>query len=175
MNDNFEQQFAKNVQQAVATQPPIKPTSDSNVSSHAASSKIPWIIIAGLSFVILLQVIALIIVLTNFAPETSIESDADTEEDSVIYNDPNYKYDDNGNLIAFNLTCSNNGANLAFSINNQYTSPNNSGTYSITNNNIISLDDNPNHILYYDGFSIIDGTTIYNCEDSTTENTENAE
>ena len=174
-NNNFEQQFTRNVQQTATVQPAAGAT-NSNPSTSALSSKLPWIIVAGLSFVILLQVIALIIVLTNFAPETFDESDeADIDENSVMSSDENYLYDNDENLIAINATCTKDGNSFTFSTDKKYTSPSGSGTYYIINDDIIVLDNNTSHPLYYDSISVIDGTTIYTCEEPDTEGVESTE
>lgn len=173
-NNNFEQQFTRNVQQTVATQPAARPTSTNNNLKSPLASKASWIVIVGLSFVILLQIVTLIIVLTNFANSPSEEPEDYVDDNSfTAYDDPNFSYDDEENLTAFNIVCdNNNGTNYSFSLDNKYTSPSGSGTYSITNSNIVILDGNTDHVLYYDGLSLIDGITIYDCEEPDAENTD---
>lgn len=176
-NNNFEQQFTRNVQQA-ATVPPATNAINNNPSTGGAlSSKLPWIIVAGLSFIILLQVVALIIVLTNFSPaaDDELEDGGEVDDTSVDGSDANFLYDDNENLVAFNATCTNNGSTYTFSTDNKYTSPNGSGTYSVINDGVVVLDNNTSHTLYYDSISVADGVTIYTCEEPTTEETEDTE
>lgn len=183
-NNNFEQQFAKNVQQSVANTTPNtqsvinSPTptgTANNTPSNTFLFKLPWIIIACLALVIIIQVIILIIFLSNSASESSEGEDIDTNDATVTISEPGFIYDSDENLTAFELTCVNNDASFVFTADNKYTSPSgNSGTYSVINNSVISLDGNTEHTLYYDsGITIIDGTTFYDCKaPGTTNDTE---
>ncbi|MBR0460569.1 hypothetical protein IJI91_01080 [Candidatus Saccharibacteria bacterium] len=181
-NNNFEQQFAKNVQQSVANTTPNTqsvinsptPTGTANdTPPNTPVSKLPWIIIAGLSLIVIAQTIILIITLFNSTSKISSEED-DTDETIVTIDEPGFVYDSDENLVAFELTCTNNDASFVFTTDNKYTSPSgSSGTYSVINNNIISLDGNTEHTLYYDSsIAVIDGATFYYCEAPNTTNTE---
>lgn len=175
-NDNFEQQFAKNVQQQVSVAPPTSSVTNQS-STSSTPSALPWVIVAILSAVVLLQVVVLIIVLINFIPESFGESTTETDETSVVSSDSNYVYDDEERLVAFNAVCTNedNGDNFTFSVDQKYTSPNGSGTYSIVRDSVIVLDDDKDKVFYYDGIILADGLTIYDCEEYSTENTGNTE
>lgn len=165
-NNNFEQQFTKNVQQAAATQSNIQPNNSSNTSASASplTTKMPWIIIASLSLVIILQVIILIVVLTNLASNSSeVAEEEDIDTTDITYNDPNATFDSEGLLTATNTTCTNDNGTYTFTTDGKYTFGSQSGTYTITNGNLITLDGDTNHILYYDIINLADGLTIYNC------------
>lgn len=164
-NNDFEQQFAKNVQQTVATQSNIQPNNNNNsASASPLTSKMPWIIIASLSLVVILQVIILVVVLTNFTSNNSeLAEEEDVDITDTTYNDPDSVFDNDGLLTATNTTCTNGDNSYTFTTDGEYTSNSTSGTYTITNGNLITLDGNTSKVLYYDIVSLADGLTIYNC------------
>ena len=183
-NNDFEQQFAQNVKASV-TQPAVQsPTAYEPSTTHTASTitnKLPLIIAIALAAVTLVESIALIITLSNYFSIVNgdYEEGIDTV-DSEDYLDDNFVYDDSYNLVAVNLNCTTEGgAKLTLTADSKYqllsapNSLNEFGTYTITNDSLISLNntDGTSKVLYYDGFNIADGLTIYSCEEPTSEST----
>lgn len=161
MDNNYEQQFAQSLQTAPT---PIGATSN---------SKLPLIVAAILAAVTLVESIALVISLTNQSNIASEETASEEYVDDTDYNTSDYVFDNEDNLTAINLNCiAENGASYKLTTDKnyqQYDSSNqviSSGTYSIVRDSIIPLssaNDNSEHILFYDGVIIADGTTIYEC------------
>ena len=172
-NDNFEQQFQQNLQASMA-QP---------VANESSSGKLPLIISIALAAVILVESIALVITLNNYFAIMNGEEDGDaiTVEEEPADNGV-YVYDDNYNLTAMNITCtSENGAKFVLTNTKNYqeldssSSQIGSGTYSIINDSLIPLsgaNNNQERVLYYDGFNLADGTTLYECEENVPASTE---
>ena len=172
-NNNFEQQFQQDIKSSM-----VQP-----VAKDSGASKLPLVISIALAAVILVESIALVITLSNYF---SLVNGGGEYEDSVIADDieddNSFVYNDDYNLTAMNITCiAGDGAKFVFAIDNNYQQYNasssviNSGTYSITNDSLVALSNSSNQqgkVLYYDGFTIADGLTIYNCETNTTEATE---
>lgn len=168
-NNSFEQQFTQKVK-ATTVPLPTAPIPDNN------SSKLPLIIAIVLALVTLIESIILIITLNNYFSITSVEGEEAYEipEDEALLENA-YIYDDDSNLVAMSLSCTNeDGTYYNFNTDNQFEQHNangaltTSGSYTITNDNLISLSGS-NKVLYFDGFGIADGLTIYNCEEVATE------
>ena len=167
-NENFRQQFTQNVKAASA--PPV--------AVVESPSRLPFIISIALAAIVLVESIALLVTMTNYfsiANEVELGDEVVTEEN---YTETNYFFTDEGKLKAFYLVCTSEAGNkFIFNKDNTYTkadsnsSQTGSGNYSITNDSIVSLDGSSDKILYYDGFSIAEGTTLYNCEEVATNET----
>lgn len=172
-NENFEQQFQQNLQASMA-QP---------VANNTGSGKLPLIISIALAAVVLVESIALVITLNNYFAITN--GDEDVEEVAIDEEEENngvYIYDDDYNLTAMNITCTaENGAKFVLTNAKNYqeldssSSQIGSGSYSITNDSLVSLsgaNNNQERVLYYDGFSLADGTTLYECEENVPSSTD---
>lgn len=170
-NNNYEQQFQQDLQNSMASQP----TGSMNMEK---SSKIPIIVAAVLGVIVLVETIFLVITMTNNSTTTEDEENYDEVvlEDEYVEDDGSYVYDEDDNLIALEVTCSTeNGASFALTTDNKYSqydaSSNltDSGTYSILESSIIPLTStnasNQQKVLYFDGWILADGTTIYDCEE----------
>ena len=159
--------------QGSLVQPAAKPIEPKN---QTLPSKFFVVVIACLSFIIFLQTIAIIIILTNFTSSAKPTTSDDTG--SVPRENINATFDSNGELATFNAVCvTNNGAYFKIFKSGTYeqydASANliNSGNYSMVNGIVVSI--SPNRALYYDGYYLADGTTIYDCEaDNNTEMSE---
>lgn len=169
---NFEQQFTQNVKSA-ATQPVY----EAKLGSAPSGSKLPIVIAIALAAIVLVESIALIITLGNYFSLTNNSGTEEIEMDNAYQEDSDYVYNDNDELTAIKLTCeAPDGSYYVFDVNNKYEEHNstsaiaNSGTYKITHDKLISLS-NGDKILYYDGFEIADGLTIYSCEGAITDST----
>ena len=180
MNNDFEQDFLNSIRQTPAPTPqniPTPPTPKENPSlknEKPASKKsffIPFIISL---IIIVVKTLALIILIINVSqpqePTYVLYYEDENEEDDEVNipdtDDANYIFDSEGNLIAFDIICKLDDNSFSFSSDNTYIKDNNiSGTYSIYNSSVISVTDSEDnsHTLYYDGFSIIDETDIYDC------------
>lgn len=166
-NSNFEQQFTQNLKASAATAP--------MESTNASSNKLPLAIAIALAAITLVESIALVITLNNYF---SITNEEVTDYETSIEEEPiadAYVYDDDYNLIAFDLICTTeDGSYYSFSSDKKFEQHNaigaisNSGSYTIANDSLVSLS-NGNKVLYYDGFDIADGLTIYTCEEVVTE------
>lgn len=164
-NGNFEQQFTQNLKASAPA-----PTA---ATVSASPNKVSLVIIIALAAITLLESIVLIITLSNYFSIMNEGSD-DIEEVS-LEEEPdanNYTYDNDYNLLAFGLTCvAEDGSSYEFTLDNKYEQYNGagslaaSGPYTITNDSLISLSGS-NKVLYYDGFDVADGTTIYTCEET---------
>ncbi len=162
-NGNFEQQFTQNLKDGTSVAQLAEPTTN--------NSKLPLIVAIVLGVITLLETIALIISLTNRPTTTSFEEGDEYLEEANVGDDDyagNFNYDNELNLTSFNATCtSNDGASYSFNISNKYNfsgSPAASGSYTITNSDLISLTDS-NKVLYYNGIYVADGLTVYMCEE----------
>lgn len=165
--NNFEQQFSQNVKAAAVA--PV-PTANSE-----GSSKLPLVVAIALAAVTLVESIVLIITLSNYFALTNYTEDEYYESEEV-YNESTadaYVYDDDYNLAAVGITCTaENGATITLDTTNKYSGSSlGSGTYTITNDSLISLQGS-NKVLYYDGVDLADGLTIYTCEEVTSESSE---
>lgn len=144
-------------------------------NNQVLSSRLPWIIAASLSFIIVLQAIAIIIILTNFVSQPS-NDEADTG--TTAHEDVTSTFDNEGNLVSFNAICtSNDGSYFKIFKSGNYEEYDNSsnmvssGNYSMINGSVVSI--SPERTLYYEGYYLADGTTIYDCEaDANTGTTE---
>ncbi len=165
-NENFKQQFTQNIRSA-SVQP---------VAAVGAPSRLPFIIALALAAIVLVESIALLVTLTNYF--SAVNNYFAVEPDDVIneeaYVDNTYVFDKDGNLSAMELICTSTAGNkYVFNKDNTFVQSDSSsnqtgsGSYSITNDSLISLN-NSDHVLYYDGFSVADGTTLYSCEEVAT-------
>lgn len=160
-NNSFEQQFTQSLN-AVPLQ---------SADSGMGKSKLPVIISIVLAVIVVIESIALIFIVNN--PSSGTEEDYDVDdgyiEEEEDYVDNNYAYDDNDNLIAMNASCkATDGSTITLDTSGKYTATGplaGSGTYTITNDSLISLSGS-DKILYYDGWSLADGLTIYSCEET---------
>lgn len=166
-NSSFEQQFTQSLNAA-----PLRPA-----NSGMGKSKLPVIISIILAVIVVVESIALIVAVNN--PPASTEEEAYEEDEGIVedeedYVDNNYVYDANDNLIAMNANCkATDGSTITLDTSGNYTATGplaGSGTYTITNDSLISLSGS-NKVIYYDGWDLADGLTIYSCEEDTT-NTE---
>lgn len=168
-NSSFEQQFAQSLN--VAPQQPA--------SGGTGSSKLPIIISIVLAVIVVVESIALVFTMNNYlsvadtSSETTDEEEVvDEEEDEPV--DNNYVYDDSDALIAMNANCrASDGSTIVLDTSNNYTATGaftGSGTYTIVNESLVSLS-GADKVLYYDGWDLADGLTIYTCGEDTT-NTE---
>lgn len=166
-NGNFEQQFTQDLK-TVAPAPVKAPSTGSN--------KVLLAITIALTVITLVESIALVITLSNYFSIVNGEDDAAYEIPSEEgYANEAYTYDDEYNLISVNLDCvAEDGAAYELRADNKFEQYNGagslaaSGPYTITNDSLISLSGS-NKVLYYDGFEIADGLTIYTCKEVATE------
>ena len=172
-NNNFEQQFTQNVKSAM----PAKPVANTG----DGSSRLPLVVAIVLGVITLVETVILAVTLVNFfqvvnpAEEEAIESDYEPfsgEDESTGYND-----DDE--LVWLNVTCTNKDSDskYVFTKSKSYQLYNgsnlvNSGSYTIVNDSLVSLSGNEGKVLFYDGWSIADGLTIYDCDFEVEETTE---
>lgn len=171
-SSNFEQQFTQNLKATAPQQPMMY---EAKLEGTSGNSKLSLVVIIALAAITLLESIVLIITLSNyftavndyFAIEDDYEGEEDIISDDDIYNA--YVYDSNYNLTAMELTCTaDDGSSYSFTKSNSYTGGGNSGAYTITNDSLVSLSGS-GKVLYYDGFDLADGLTIYKCETNATE------
>ena len=158
---------------------PVTSEIPKNINTKADSAKVFKIATIVLAVLVVIESIAIGFMMMNHVG-LSRESDFDTEdeeessieEDTEEIDDTKYVFNDDGDLTAFDLTCTQeNGASYIFSKDgsfsyNDASGDMSSGSYSFVHNGIISLtggQDN-NRVLYYDGSMVADGTTIYECE-----------
>lgn len=175
-NSSFEQQFVQNIQNAAQSQ--VEPPRSSKSSSASQPSpKIPLIISLILAVIVLIEAIALLIVTISYFSlsdayynyEVSISDESDSGLEA-------YSFDTEGNLTAISLNCTSDNGTYNFKSDNTYeqqersSGASSSGAYSILNDSLISLSgsNDSEKVLYFDGFDIADGTTIYQCEEITT-------
>ncbi len=165
-NNNYEQQFSQNVKSTMPAPAPI--------AVGGESSKLPLIVAAILGVVTLVESIILIVTLINFFQLANPgEEDVITSEDTYldIGEDGTSGYDDDGNLVWLNLTCTNSesGDKYTLTESGSYqfsgSSQTGSGEYTIVNDSLISLTGaSGNKVLFYDGYSIADELTLYDCD-----------
>ena len=166
-NGNFEQQFTQDLK-TVAPAPVKAPSTGSN--------KVLLAVTIALIVITLVESIALVITLSNYF--SIMNEGSDGIEEVSLEEEPdanNYTYDNDYNLLASGLTCvAEDGSSYEFTLDNKYEQYNGagslaaSGPYTITNDSLISLSGS-NKVLYYDGFDLADGLTIYTCEEAVTE------
>lgn len=173
-NNDFEQEFSQKVKSSVS---PSKP-----VTVSGEPSRLPLIIAAVLAAITLIESIILVITLVNYFQEMNpIVDDAVVEEDYYV-EDGLSGYDNDGNLIWLDLTCTNkdSGDKIILSKSNtlqQFEGSTlvKSSTYSIVNDSLISLSGDEGKVLFYDGWSVADGLKIYDCDFDVEETTSTAE
>lgn len=169
MDNNNKQEFIPNSKQEVA-QPSLQPTS---YSKPTTSLKLPLIVSLTMGIVAILEAIALVIVIINMV---NVENYDYSDLEATVEEVPDaYKFDSNDDIVAFSLTCtSHDNARMTFTGNNTYSiydqssSQIGSGTYSIIRSSAVTLKDKDgsSKTVYYDGTSIIDGTTFYECQEN---------
>lgn len=171
-NSNFEQQFKQNLKATT----PVQPVYEARLES-TGGSKLPLVIAIALAAITLVESIALVITLNNYF---SYSDDYGEDEGYVAnsYYDSVYSYNDDGDLTAMNLSCAaEDGSYYKLDTTNKYEFHNTTGaiagtgTYAVTNDSLISLSGS-DKVLYYNGFDIADGLTIYTCEEIATESNE---
>lgn len=163
-NDNFEQQFTQKVK---STMP------QKRVAVADNGSKLPLIIAIALAAITLVESIVLVITLTNYFGEFGSDGEEVVADYETSLEDAIHSYDDNGNLIALEVTCTaDNGAKFALTKSKTYEQYSTSsaiigsGSYSVVNDSLISLSGtDEGKVLYYDWASLADGLTIYDCEE----------
>lgn len=169
-NSSFEQQFTQSLNAA-----PLQPA-----NNGMGKSKLPIIISIVLAVIVVVESIALIITMNNYLAIVD-EVPAYDEDEGYIEDeegeeaiDNNYVYNDSDALVAMNANCkATDGSAITLDTSGNYTATGplaGSGTYTITNDSLISLSGS-NKVIYYDGWDLADGLTIYSCEEDTT-NTE---
>ncbi len=170
-NQSFEQQFTQNVRSSAVQPASMEP---------GGSSKLPLIVSAILAVIVLIESVALIIMLSNYSTANNeYFADDTTEIGSEDGTDDTFVYDEDGNITAMEITCTNeNGAKITLSKSNKLeifdanSTPIDSGDYTITYDSIISFTGSGNdRPLYYDGSFLADDTVIYDCEETIDEET----
>ena len=174
-NQNFEQQFTQNVRSSA-----VQPV---GVES-SSSSKLPLVISIALAAIILVESIALLITITNYSNAVNEYFSYDGDAGEVVdeggvdgTTEDDYVYDDNGNLTAMEINCTNeSGTKIKLDKSNKLeildsnSNVTNSGSYTILRDSVISLTGSSNdRTFYYDGLILADGTTIYDCEETVSE------
>ena len=175
MDNNFEQQFIKDVASNPAVNEPVVTTKTDSNKDGLGLFKVLAVIAVTLNIVVIIMIGILMNSVTNLASNSDSSTEEIEYENSEEDDDfsSNYVFDDDGNLTAMAATCTNDdGVTLKFSKDNTYaesdtaSSTVDSGTYSVLRSEIITIVDtkNDSRVLYYDGFMIADGETIYECE-----------
>ena len=181
MNDNtYEQEFIKNVRQAAHATPPAK----TKVGDSAAGSKLPLILSIFLTFVVLVESVALIVFAVNYAEvldlygeDVTIEYDSSKDSPEDLSEDSKFNYDSEYLVTAFDLECTaEDGTKYSFTKSGSYkktdktSAVTDSGSYSIVNGGAVVLNGGNNtsdekNIVYYDGYSIMEGLNFYTCDE----------
>ena len=158
--------------------PTITPRSATPETSKS-NIKLSLIIIIVLSIALLLESIVLIVTLSNYFDLTG-SNDEESLEESTVLVDPNYTWDEEGNLASMEVTCTaDDGSRFVLGKDGKYQEYNSSsteidsGTYTISSDSLVSLSSTKTtgeKVLYYTGFELAYNTTIYNCDEETAEN-----
>ena len=165
-NQSFEQQFTQNVRSSA-----VQPAS----MESGGSSKLPLIVSAILAVIVLIESVALIIMISNYSTANNeYFADDTTEIGSEDGTDDTFVYDEDGNVTAMEITCTNeNGAKISLDKSNKLeildssSKATDSGSYTILRDSVISLTGSSNdRSLYYDGSFLADDTVIYDCEET---------
>lgn len=188
-NNDFKQQFTQNIKTNVAQDTVTSPSvigSPSRVPGASASKggaiQLPWIVSGILALALVIESIVLAISLTSYFAITNEDYETLEDEDieEIEYSD-SYIYDDNDNLLGFDLSCtSGDGGSYSFSPANTFEQKSNSGSimssgkYQIVNNSLIQINASgtPEKVLYFDGSSVADGTVVYDCNENIDESEE---
>ena len=191
MDNSFEQEFINNVETAAKTEKGV--TEGGTVVESAAnnvagakpgSTKTLKIFVVILAVLVVVEALMIGFMALNYPKQTqdsesiveeeeeeeTVDGDEESDEGETV-SGPEYVLDDDNNLVAFNLVCTGeNGDVWTFKGDNSYSYDGVSneienGTYTVLRDSIISLaGDQGSRVLYYDGFVVADGTTIYDCE-----------
>ncbi len=166
-NNDFEENFMQNVKQTL----PQRPQQPSNQTS-AQPSKLPLIIAIVSVFIALVELVVIVFLIVNNY-ETEDDITADDSSDFEISTSTPFSFDDEGNISAFDLTCTaENGDKYTFSKAKKYTktsasSSTSSGIYSTVKGTAIILNNTESEeeapVLYYDGEYVFEHTTPYEC------------
>ena len=173
-NNSYEQQFIRNVKQTARPTPP----KNTNISTPS-STKLPLIVAIVLAVTLLIESVVLIIFVVNsFDFEEEDYDDEETyanDSPEALSENSNFEYDNNYHITAFNLSCdTEEGAKYTFDKSGVYQKTDkssnlvDSGIYSITNDTAVILKNaetsSQERIVYYDGYSIVEGLTFYYCD-----------
>lgn len=176
-NNNYEQEFINNVKQT--KQPVSSPRFVPGTTAKA--STLPWIISMVFALIVLVESVALVIFAINYGEALDLYGGGNSSESSTTNDSPEaiseggaFNYDDDYNITAFALTCTNDdGSSYTFTKDGTYqqknssSNPVDSGTYTVTNSSAVVLKspNQPNdRIVYYDGYDIVEGLSFYSCD-----------
>ena len=146
-----------------------------SVAAREGSSKLPLIISIVLGAVTLIESIILVITLVNFFQvvnpiEEGINPDVE-EYDTIGDDDEFVGYNDDDEVDWLNLTCTNEETGNQYVLTQsknfqkyENSSLVNSGSYAVFNDSLISLSGDEGKVLFFDGYSIADGLTVYDCD-----------
>ena len=181
-NNNYEQDFIKNVRATSRVAPPA----NKGVGSTDGASRLPLIVSIVLAMAVLVESIALIVFAVNYGEvldlygEDLVESELDVNDDSpeALSEGSIYNFDENYMITAFDLTCvADDGMKYSFTKAGDYEKTDDSsniidsGTYSILNGSVVVLNNSDGSAndkkkaTYYDGAYFIEDTTFYTCEE----------
>lgn len=176
-NDSYEKAFINSIKQTEQQTPSLQPKSKTVTNTPT----LLLIMAITLAAIVLIESIALTIFAVNYGEVLDLYGGHESENSETAANDSpealsengDFNYDEDYNVTAFNLTCTNEDkSKYIFNKNGEYqktdasSNPTESGTYSIINSSAIVLK-NPkqteNKIVYYDGYDVIEDITFYDC------------
>ena len=184
MQDDFEKQFVQDVKmnttQAGVFSTNVMSPSGNFPANVPRSGEVPdkggskiLLIILVISIVNMVAIIILGVAVLSLPRSVKGESvatiDVDDEDDDE---EADYIMDKSGNITALRVSCTNSdsGASFTFKDDNTYVEQDSSnkrtsGTYGVVRNELVTIKSGgKERTLYYDGFFVADGATIYDCE-----------
>jgi hypothetical protein len=181
MDNNYEQSFKQNVKTNVQASTP-KANSVNTLERNNAF----FIIAVIMGIITIIETIILVVFMVNYfstdnyagVPDDYDEIDTETTE--FPYEERGFIYDEDFNVLAVKATCiAQDGTKYTLDASKNYQKQDaasntvGTGTYSVINGNIISLDgaSTGDKVLYYDGETLAEGTNLFTCikEDEDTE------
>lgn len=175
-NNNFEQQFIQNIK-----------SNASPVEQNAEQKHNLFAILIVVIIFIGIQLILSIAILININSSSGYKNEevSFNDEPSIDENEGTEGvYDNNDCLIAMDITCaSEDGVNILLTKRNTYQKLDanstilDKGSYAITRGSVFKFADSnkDDFILFYDGYTLTDGTTFYDCEATTIDETPSAQ
>ena len=168
MKNEYEENFRRDLHK--------KMESESLQKKINQKQGVAWAIVVVLAVMILFETIVLSIVLVN-ASDSNDSYDFETTEDDIVVEDFDVdlgeEYDEEGNVVAIEQKCtSDGGEKFEFKYDKKYKRYGkdgdlvDEGSYDMVNGSLLALKDGTEagRVLYYDGYSVADGLTLYYCD-----------
>ena len=168
MGNEFEEKFKKDLHNKMVAESLQKKTDQKQSAA--------WVIVVILAVAIVLETIIFSIIIANYVNKENSDDFEMTENDVTVEDyivDLGEEYDEEGNIVAIEQKCtSDGGEKFEFKYDKNYKRYGkdgdlvDEGSYDMVNGSLLALKDGTEagRVLYYDGYSVADGLTLYYCD-----------